>query len=136
MENRPPFGMELAAAAAIPLRSWTRSSPEPGQIRCNIVNMAIVAADDADDEKLACVDQAKRCVLQDFGYRQTGERDLRKLSKINEIVLQNQQVCERLLWLLHTLSSGLSWRAKGLIAKGKEGNEIACKWCGKKEGKK
>lgn len=63
--------------------------------------MAIVAADDADDEKLACVDQAKRCVLQDFGDRQTlpreRERDLRKLSKINEIFLENQQVCESLL---------------------------------------
>lgn len=69
--------------------------------------MAIVAADDADDEKLACVDQAKRCVLQDFGDRQTlpreRERDLRKLSKINEIVLENQQVCESLLPAPHAL---------------------------------
>lgn len=101
MENRPPFGMELAAAAAaVPLRIWTRASPGPelGQIRCNIVNMAIVAADDADDEKLACVDQAKRCVLL-----RERERDLRKLSKINEIVLENQQVCESLLPAPHAL---------------------------------
>lgn len=96
MENRPPFRMELAAAVA-------NLKPEPGQISCNIVNMAIVAArrwwwkisvrglpSDACEALPHCkISGHRHCQPSTERGRERGRWNLRKLSKINEIVLQS-----------------------------------------------